>query len=181
VVPQSDCCVGVVGHEQLPPTQAVVGAAHRVPQAPQLVGSVSSLTQLVPQAVWSLAQVNVQTPFEHKGDPASEVHLRLQAPQLFASDWTLKHTPAQSLQPAGHTHTPAVQTYVAPQTLPQELQLLASFCTSTQVPPQSAHPGEHTCPHWPCVQVWSAAQALPQVPQFCRSPCRSKQTAPQSV
>jgi hypothetical protein len=99
-----------VGHEQLPPTQAVVGATHRWPQLPQLAGSVVRLTQLVPQAVWPLAQVVVQTPLEHKGDPASEVHRRLQVPQLFASDWTSTHMPAQSLQPVGHTHAPAVQT-----------------------------------------------------------------------
>jgi hypothetical protein len=102
--------VGVVGHEQLPPTQAVVGAAHRWPQVPQLAGSVSRSTQLVPQAVWLFAQVSVQVPFEHKGDPASEVHRRLQAPQLVASDWTSTHMPAQSRQPVGHRQLPPVQT-----------------------------------------------------------------------
>jgi hypothetical protein len=73
VVPQSVCTVGVCGQEQVPPTHAVVGAAHRWPQEPQLAESVSTSTQLVPQAVWLLAQVSVQAPFEHKGVPASEV------------------------------------------------------------------------------------------------------------
>jgi hypothetical protein len=136
----------------------------------------------VPQAVWLPAQVSVQTPFEHKGVPASEVHRRLQAPQLFASDWTSKHTPAQSLQPVGHTHVPAVQTYDALQILPHVPQLLPSFCTSAQVdPPQSAHPVEQTSRHWPCVQARSAEQVVPQAPQFCESACRSAQTPPQGV
>jgi hypothetical protein len=124
----------------------------------------------------------VQTPLEHKGDPASEVHRRPQAPQLFASDWTSTHMPAQSLQPVGHTQTPPLQVYDALQTLPQVPQLLLSFCTSTQaVPPQSAHPVEHTSLHWPSVQVRSEGQALPQVPQLLGSVCRSKHTVPQSV
>jgi hypothetical protein len=96
----------------------------------------------------------VQTPLEHKGDPPSEVQRRLQVPQLFASDWTSTHTAAQSLQPAGHTHTPAVQPYVAGQTLLHTPQLLLSPCTSMQVlPPQSAVPGEHESAHRPWVQT----------------------------
>jgi hypothetical protein len=140
-----------VGHEQLPPTQAVVGAEHRWPQEPQSAGSVSRSTQPVPQAVRALEQVVAQTPSEHKGDPPSEVHRRLQAPQLFASDWTSRQTPAQSLQPVGHKHTPVLQTYVAVQTLPQLPQLLPSFCTSTQViPPQLVVPGvAQLSTHWP--------------------------------
>jgi hypothetical protein len=151
----------------VPPTQAVVGAAHRWPQAPQLAGSVSGLTQLVPQAVRLLAQIVVQAPFEHKEVPPSEVHRRAHAPQLLASELTSMHMPAQSRQPVGHTHRPALQTKLAPQTLPQAPQLTLSFSTSTQVtPPQSAHPGEHASLHAPCVQTVFEEQWNPQVPQF---------------
>jgi hypothetical protein len=144
--------------------------------------SVSTSTQLVPQAVWLPVQVNVQVPSEHKGVPASDVHRRLQAPQLFASDWTFTHTPAQSRQPAGHTQSPLVQTYDEVQTLLHAPQLLLSFSVSIHVlPPQSAVPGEHESPHRPWAQAWFAAQALPQLPQLVALVCRLSQTVPQSV
>jgi hypothetical protein len=178
VVPQRD---SPVPHEQLPPTQAVVGEAHFRPQAPQLAGSVLRSTQLDPQAVRVPEQENVQAPFEHQGVPASAAQRRLQAPQLFTSDWTSTQRPAQSRQPVGHAQAPRVQIWFEPdeQARPHAPQLEPSVCVLTQLVPQKVCPlGQLQAPF---TQVCVATQALPHVPQFRLSVVTSTQLVPQSA
>jgi hypothetical protein len=73
------------------------------PQAPQLAGSVSGLTQRPLQAVKAVAQVAMQSPPEHSGVAGEQI--RPQTPQLAGSVLRLAQPPGQAVcsgaQPLG--------------------------------------------------------------------------------
>lgn len=77
--------------------------AHRVPQPPQLMLSVCSLTQTLPHGVRPPAQPHVP-PLQVWLLPHVVPHL----PQLLVSDWRSTHVPEQYVCPAtGQVHWPA--------------------------------------------------------------------------
>ena len=78
---------------------------HVVPHAPQLLGSVSSFTQLPLHAVCPAA--HAQAPFWHV---SALEHFVLQPPQWPGSVSSFTHAPLQSVSlPAGHAQLPPWQ------------------------------------------------------------------------
>ena len=93
-----------------------------------------------------------------------------QAPQLFRSNWRLRHWVPHLVSPTLQVQTPCWQPCVAGvpgQTLPHAPQLLRSFCRSRHWPLQLVKPTLH----WqdPATQNWLKLQLTPQVPQLLRS------------
>jgi hypothetical protein len=133
---------------QTPFWQSPLGQAW--PQAPQLEGSVSGLTQRPLQAVKALAQVAAHSPPEQRGALAG--HTCPQAPQLCGSLLRLVQLPLQvtwsPLQPVGGAvQPPKRQTWPAGQAWPQAPQLAALLARSVQCPEQSTcSPGQPLAP-----------------------------------
>ncbi len=151
-----------------------------VPQAPQLLGSVCTLTQLLPQRVKPVLQMKLHVPpvqialaFATAGQTVPH------APQLFTSLAALTQTPLQLVKPALQvtTHVPLTQVAVplagAVHMLPQVPQLLGSVCASTQLLPQRMKPALQMKLHVPPVQVAlalaGAGHVLPHAPQLATS------------
>jgi hypothetical protein len=66
---------------------------HATPHAPQLAGSLFSVTQLLPQRSVAAGQVRTHAPSLHAWPAA---HAAPHAPQLAASPLVSTHVPAQS-------------------------------------------------------------------------------------
>ena len=84
---------------QVPAVQvavALAGAVQTVPQAPQLVTSVCSSTQALPQRLKPELQTKLQVPLEHTGLAlAGAVQMVPHVPQLWMSVCVLTHAPVQ--------------------------------------------------------------------------------------
>jgi hypothetical protein len=121
-----------------------------VPQAPQLAGSVCSLTHMPPQQLWPAGQSpcvpHVQEPL---WQVSPEAQTCPQVPQLPVSvcrlvSQPLAALPSQLSKPALHaamTQVPLEQAALAlgkAQTCPHDPQLLASLLRSLQLPLQQA-------------------------------------------
>jgi len=91
-------------------------------------------------------------------------------PQLFRSNWVLRHWVPHFVRPTLQVHTPCEHPCVAAvpgQTLPHAPQLLRSFCRSRHWPLQLVKPTLH----WqlPATQNWLKLQVTLQPPQLLRS------------
>ena len=87
-----------------------------------------------------------------------------QAPQLFLSDWVLKHP---FLHVGVPLHTPATQVWPDWQDWPQAPQLFASVAVLTHEPPQLTWPAGHEATvQTPETQDWPAPQTVPHAPQL---------------
>jgi hypothetical protein len=71
----------------------------RLPQAPQLFGSVSGLTHVPPQRAKGNVQVSMQVPSAHAA-PGGQA--RPQPPQFAGSVWVLTHAPLQLVSGGVH-------------------------------------------------------------------------------
>lgn len=112
-------------HVALPP----VGAEQRIPQAPQLAGSVCKFTHEAPHI--APAQVVPQVPIEHT---SALVHARPHMPQFAVSLERVTQRAPQSSCPAGHLHAPATQVCSPMQTLSHAPQWLLLLASKTQRP-----------------------------------------------
>ncbi len=140
VVPQS---VWPDGHAQVPAwhdwplVQAWPQAAAAV--VPQLLLSVSGLTQVPEQLTWPMPQVVAHTPAEH-AVPAP--HTRLQAPQLLLSVCMFTQALPQAVWPVGHAQAPDWHDWPLVHAWPHAVvpvagpQLLLSVSGLTQLPEQ---------------------------------------------
>ncbi len=108
--------------------------SHTVPQLPQLLESLVTSTQVPLHAICGDAQTGLHLPVMHWGVLFG--HALPHSPQLFQSIRIAVHLPLQLIVPAGHWHLPAVQTWVAAQTVPQAPQLTELVCRLVQAPLQ---------------------------------------------
>ena len=168
--------------EQVLPTQ-LVPPGQTLPQAPQLFGLLTRLTQLRPgpQLVWPCGQMHA--PPEQKV-PAGQT--RPQAPQLLESTARSRQVPRfgpQSVWPVGQsvTQLPARQLEVgALQTRPQAPQLALSEFRSRQTPLHGVWPTAHPAgpaTHLPSTQMLRLEQRAPHEPQLLASVLRLVQIA----
>jgi hypothetical protein len=175
------------------PLTHVEPAAQGVPQPPQLLLSVCSLTQAPLQSVVPLLHAKVHAPLTHLAVALATLveHAFPQVPQSLALLVASTHVPPQSVgvaagQPETHVdreHTGVLPLHAYP--APQPPQLLASFVKSTHAPLQSVVPPLQVKPHELLVQVAVALateveQTWPQVLQLLRSPVGSTQSPLQS-
>jgi hypothetical protein len=154
-----------------------------------------------PPQCWGSLLKSVQTPEQetwaptHRQCPAAQTlppeHMSPQPPQFVALVWRLTHPPphAARLPAQVAVHTPAEQTSLMRQTLPQAPQLAASLAVSvhwvshmmsasgqTQAPPTQASPSAHETPQPPQLEtlvlvsthaaphdIRGSVQATPQV------------------
>jgi hypothetical protein len=114
----------------LPLAQCCV-AAQAVPQPPQFVPLVVVSTQLDPQSVRLVSQLEVQLPLLQTWPDWQVV---AQLPQWVASDGT--HEPLQDISPDWHWHAPFWQTCPDEQGMPQPPQFVGSDEVSMQSVPQ---------------------------------------------
>lgn len=110
-----------------------------MPHPPQLLGSLTVSTQLVPHFERPIGHEVEHSPDEHTcGSGHAVEHL----PQFFASPARSTHLPVQTENPAGHaTHFPAMQSAAFPHWTPHPPQLSLSAMKLTHFPLQSALPG----------------------------------------
>jgi hypothetical protein len=144
--------------------------AQACPHAPQLAGSLCSLTHL-PLQPDSPAEQQVEL---EQVCPAP--HAVAQVPQCEPFDVRSTHCPLHMACPPEHaaTHLLWTQRWSAPQTCPQAPQLYRSTSRCTHAPSHTvavvfAHAGAQR----PAEQIWPVAHAAPQRPQFCLSALRS--------
>ena len=185
------------------PAEHVAPPPQEMPQPPQLLVSVCSLTQPL---------VQHDSPTAHAGPPLHVVgavhtfathvspvgHTRPQLPQLFGSLVVLLQPLVQHVSPVVQSppslHPVDVQTlatHVSPggHTMPQPPQLLLSVDVFEHPVAQHAWPTVQAGPpsheaagwHWLAAHVLPVGQTNPQLPQFCASSVVSMQTAPQQV
>jgi hypothetical protein len=155
------------------------GAAHFVPHALQLAGSVCRFTQLVPHAVSPAGQLTTQSPAEHS---CPEGHTCPHAPQFDGSVRRLTQVPLHTVCPVpaqALAHAPAAQIAMPPvgagHALPHLPQLAGSPWTDTQLPPHAVRPAGHVSWQRPFEHTSPEAQACPQAPQLSGSLRRSTQ------
>jgi len=126
-----------------------------LPQAPQLLGSLSVRVQVLLQRLPPLAHSHLA--FKHF-EEASQVSP--QAPQFPPSALRSTHWPLQFWKPEGHTHAPPEQVFPPPQVRPQAPQLSGSLRRSTQLSPQA----ENGAWHWETQALaWQKGAPLPQM------------------
>ena len=94
-----------------------------------------------------------------------------QAPQLFLSDWVLKHPFVHEVVPVGHAQTPLLQFAPVLHAVLQVPQWLGSVWRETHWLPHNTCPPLHVgVPlHTPATQVWPDWQDWPQAPQLFAS------------
>ncbi len=170
------------------PLTHVDPAVQGVPQPPQLLLSVCSLTQAPLQSMYPLLHVNVHALLTHRAVALATLveHAFPHEPQSLALLVASTHVPPQSFgvatgQPETHVdfeHTGMLPLHAYAE--PQPPQLLASVVKSTHAPLQSAVPLLQVKPHELLLQVAVALateveQAWPHVLQLSRSPVGSTQ------
>ena len=164
---------------QTPPLQP---AKQKLPQVPQLSGSLLVSVQTPPQQV-PLQQLTVahDSPSWAQTFGAGPTGAGWQNPSTQTSS-AVQQMPRHSVVPSAQTHDPAEQTRPAGQTNPHKPQLLTSSPPIlTQTPPQSDCPSGQA--GWSLQVPLSQAppQLTPQAPQLAVSVCRSTQSPPQAV
>jgi hypothetical protein len=165
----------------VPPLQ-VLPPGHALPQAPQLLGSVSVLMQRLPHSLVDPPQLHTP-PTQFWPVPHAVVH----EPQWPMSVTRSTHALLQlvsgfpaSFEPHTSVHAPVEHVGVAGgQTSPQPPQLLGSLCMAVHEPLQMMPPFGH--PHTPAWHVNPVPHCERQVPQFELSVFRSTQTPPHIV
>jgi hypothetical protein len=92
-----------------------------------------------------------------------------QAPQSFESVWSDTHEPLQLVRAVPHVvvQTPALQTWFAPQAMPQAPQFCASVAVSVQAPPHVVSPVGQA--HAEAVQTVPPVHFVPHLPQLVES------------
>jgi hypothetical protein len=148
------------------------------PQAPQLLGSVTVLTQTPPQFFCPLGHTSTQLPVWQTWFSA---HRLLQFPQLLGSVLVLTQVPLQRTSPVAQfaLQTPMSQRSPDGQTLPHWPQLLGSLSGLVQTPLQLCSPvGQAQTPDW---HTRPTAHALVQLPQCCASVSSLTQLVPHFV
>jgi hypothetical protein len=140
-----------------------------LPQTPQLLASVATVVQVLPQTIWPAGQA-VHWPETHEAPTA---HALPHTPQFFASAERSAQPEGQVTSPTSHVQMLVLQFAPALQILPQSPQLALSLVMSEQTPLQSICPtGQAQTPE---VQVEPTAQAFPHMPQLFTSAERSVQ------
>lgn len=145
---QSICPIGQVGRLRAQrPIMQLSPAAHAMPQAPQFIGSTSSVAHAAPHIAWPGGHIAVpmHAPMLQVCPAA---HMRPQPPQLATLDCTSVHAPPQFSCPAGHIvvpalHMPVWQLCPAGQELLQEPQCVPLVWGSTHSAPQRSWPAGH--------------------------------------
>ncbi len=102
--------------------------AQRLPQPPQLRGSVEVFTQALPHVRVPPGQAATQAPLLHTG--VAPPQLTPQPPQLFGSAEVSTHVPPQSVRPVRHTQLPPLHVSRLLHWLPHVPQLLGSLLRS---------------------------------------------------
>jgi hypothetical protein len=158
------------------PLWHVVWALQTRPQPPQLLSSVCSFTHEAPHCVCPPEHDSVQVPLEQTSfGPQAFPHW----PQLSELVCVSVHAPLQTCSLPGHWHLELTQVVLPVQTSPQPPQLLGSFVSLTQAPPQRESPAAQVDRQKPTEQAAPAAHARPQAPQLFGSDARSTQATPQ--
>jgi hypothetical protein len=152
-------------HSVLPAGQEQAPATHdaplpqETPHAPQLVASVPVSTHVVPQSFLPSGQP--QTPAV-QDSPGRQVLLH--APQ-FAVPWGTQ-PPLQNSVFVGQMQVPVTQLWPGAQESGQPPQCAASFCRSTQAPPQLVRPGGQVATQSLLLQTSLVLQSFAHAPQF---------------
>jgi len=129
----------VAKSRQRPPTQTL-SRSQRLPQSPQLKGSVAKFTQAFPHWVVAPRHVPRQLPPAQTCPPAQELPA---LPQLLGSVWRLTQLPPTAVKPGRQTQADDTQYWVSLHWLPRVPQLLTSRVKSTQRPRESVRGGGH--------------------------------------
>jgi hypothetical protein len=159
---------------------------HALPQAPQLLASIPSLTSQpsvalpLQSAKPALHAATAHLPAPHDDAALGSLQATPHAPQFVGSERVFVHDRLQLVSPAPQAvvQAPSLQTSVPEQAVPHPPQLATLFRKLTSHPSvamalQSAKPALHAAiEHWPETQAaveWATAQMLPQLPQFSAS------------
>ncbi len=159
------------------PEVQVIPVPQRLPQRPQLFGSLATSAQ--PPPVQAIAPApHMHMPEEH----VPPAHDRPHAPQLFASVARSAQVVAQATREPPHAHAPAVQVEPVGHARPHVPQFAPSVWRLTHTPLHGTIPPVHVS-GWqvPLVQTSVRLQPLPQRPQLARSVDASTQLAPQRI
>jgi hypothetical protein len=169
------------------PPEHSVPEGQTVLQAPQLLESNDSSTQLLSQAVNPALQSETQAPLTQAGtELAAEVAQNVpQPPQLLGSLEVSTHWPAHTVPLQVVTQVPAWQVAPAGHALLQAPQLKESVPSSTQALSQAEKPVLHCSRHCPALQMGEAFRPLGhtmlQPPQLAMSLLVSTQKLPHTV
>ena len=150
------------------------GALQTVPHAPQLLGSVPTLTQELLHAVRPVPQLFTQDPLLHA---YPDWHLIPHPPQLLESTNSLTHEPKQLLYPTLQLtlHLPPPQVPVPfageLQIFPHVPQLATSFDRLKHCPLQFVCFFGHAVVQTPPTHAPPDGQAFPHAPQLLGSVC----------
>jgi hypothetical protein len=158
-----------------------------VPQAPQLLGSLSVLTQAPLHLAKPCMQVLSHAPARQMGMPfAGASHTMPHAPQFCASVMVSMQLDRHGEKPGSHAtlhlaevHTPLPWSGEG-QAMMHVPQCAAELLVSTHEPPQLLLLLSQLSEHWPPEQTLPAAHALLQSPQRAGSAVRSTQVPSQS-
>jgi hypothetical protein len=94
-------------------TLPLAGARQRVPQLPQLLGSLLKSTHILPHAALPPTHAKLHTPSKHTpAPPSGAVHVAPQPPQFFGSAAVSVHVPSQLTSLP--VHSPELELPAAP-------------------------------------------------------------------
>ena len=148
------------------------------PQPPQLAESVSTFTQLRPQATLVPVHRLTQASAWQNGVVPEQASPHL--PQLFGSLSSERHWPLQLEVSVGQVQAAFVHAWPPPQVAPHLPQLSGSVPVTTQAEPQLVWPDPEQTQLEP-EQRWPAPQLAPQAPQWAGSVVRLTQASPQRI